>query len=327
VITCSGGGDPKLSPVVSLDDEAAGALAAQHLIDCRLERFAFYTPASIAAHVARGRLAGFRRIIEARGWECFVSPVPFPSEVDRLTQVHWPKLMEWLRQLPKPIGIFAGEDGLAHDLAGACLAADVGVPDHVAIIGVNNDDLLCEGAWPSLSSVEADFTRVGYHAAMLLDRMLNGQRLNEADRVARLPPLGVVQRVSTSLLAVSEPALADAIRFIREHACDPCSVDDVLREVPVGRRWLERQFVSQLGRTPHDEIIRVRIETAKRLLLQPELSVRLVGERCGFSRVQFGRAFRQVTGMTAAAYRRSTLRGEGKPPGVSVAKRSELDAN
>jgi LacI family transcriptional regulator len=86
----------------------------------------------------------------------------------------------------------------------------------------------------------------------------------------------------------------------------------VLREIPVGRRWLERQFVAQLGRTPHEEIVRVRIENSKRLLLRPEFGVVHVAERCGFSKVQFMRAFRQLTGTTPAAYRRQALRGTGR---------------
>jgi LacI family transcriptional regulator len=111
------------------------------------------------------------------------------------------------------------------------------------------------------------------------------------------------------VLAVDDPQVADAIRFIREHACDPCSVDDVLREVPVGRRWLERQFVKRLGRTPRDEILRVQMDAAKRLLLQPALTLPEIAERCGFSSgPTFGRAFLRAMGTTPATYRRAALR-------------------
>ena len=310
-IACSGAADTQLTPVVSLDDLGAGELAARHLIDCRLEHFAFYgNVIGGPPHIGQRRLAGFRRGLERGGYDCIESPVPYPWDIDRLTHVHWPALIAWLGELPKPIGIMAAEDGVAHDLAAACQEAGIPVPDQVAIIGVNNDDLLCEGAWPPLSSIDPDYTRVGYQAAMLLDRLLRGEAVPADERVIRLPPIGVVQRVSTSVLAVKDPSLAEAVRFIREHACDPCSVDDVLREIAVGRRWLERQFVAQLGRTPHDEIIRVRIDTARRLLLRPEFGVMQVAERCGFSKVQFMRAFRQQTGTTPAAYRRSALGGK-----------------
>jgi hypothetical protein len=167
-----------------------------------------------------------------------------------LTHEHRPQLIKWLRELPKPIGILAADDAVAHDLAASCLDAGIGVPEHVAIVGINNDDLLCESAWPPLSSVEADYSRMGYLAARHLDQLLSGQKLARKDRYVLLPPLGVVQRQSTDVLAVNDPDIAEAIRFIREHACEPCSVPDVLKHVPVGRRWLERQFASTLGPNP-----------------------------------------------------------------------------
>jgi len=147
-------------------------------------------------------------------------------------------------------------------------------------------------------------------AAKHLEILLRGDKMPASSRFVRLPPLGVVQRQSTNVLAVEDANVADALRFIREHACDPCNVQDVLREVPVGRRWLERNFLSVIGRTPHHEIARVRIEAAKRLLLQPELKIPEVAGRCGFTVTQtFNRAFRLATDSTPAAYRRAAHRG------------------
>jgi LacI family transcriptional regulator len=199
-------------------------------------------------------------------------------------------------------------DSTARDLASACLEAQIAVPDQVAIVGVNNDDLLCESAWPPLSSIDADYGRMGFLAAKLLDRLFAGETLKPEERLVRLPPVGVVRRQSTDVLAIDEPNVVAAVRFIREHACDPCTVDDVLRHVPVGRRWLERQFTQRLGHSPHEQIIQVRMETARQLLRQSDLSVGDAAFRCGFSDVaNFGRAFQQVVGTTPAAYRRTTL--------------------
>ena len=308
VFFCSAGADPKLAHIVGLNDKAAGAMAADHLMNCRLERFAFYglRPGQSVAHY---RLEGFREALAARGHVCLESPVQRPSGAQWVTHAHRPQLMKWLRELPKPIGIMAFDDACAHDLAAACLDADIGVPEHVAIIGVNNDDLLCESAWPPLSSIEVDFSRMGYVAARHLDKLLTGAVSSDEPRLfTLLPPLGVVQRQSTSVLAVDDANLANAVRYIREHACDPCNVPSVLREVPVGRRWLERQFLNKLGRSPHDEITRVRVDTARRLLLQPEMSMPEIAERCGFSAVQnLTRTFRQIMQTTPAAYRRNML--------------------
>jgi LacI family transcriptional regulator len=294
---------------VALDDVVAGQQAAQHLVDCRLEHFAFYG-VNPGFRTADNRLKGFHDQLARRGHVCVDCPLPIPTVRDMASHTLRPALIQWLRRLPKPVGILALDDTNAHELAEACMEADIGVPEHVAIIGVNNDDLLCEAAWPPLSSVDADYSRMGYTAARIIDRLLSGEKLEPEEQLTLLPPLGVVQRQSTNMLAVADANLADAIRYIREHACDPCSVDDVLRAVPVGRRWLERQFVAQLGRTPHDEIIRVRIETAKRLLSQEDLNIAEVAARCGYaSDKNFHATFLRAAGVTPAAYRRDARRG------------------
>ncbi len=309
VVYCSGGGDPAKCPVVALDDVMAGRQAAEHLLDCRLEHFGYYGLRP-NYRVAENRLLGFRQAVEGRGFTCHVCPLMAPLVHERVSHSHRPALVEWLRGLPRPVGIFAFDDTIAHDLAEACLEAEIAVPDDVAIIGVNNDDLLCESAWPPLSSVEADHARMGFAAAGLVDRLFAGQVLTADERLVRLPPLGVVRRQSTSTLAIADRNLADAVRYIREHACNPCSVGDVLRHVPVARRWLERQFVAHLGRTPHDEIARVRIETAQRLLARADLDVSEIAARCGFAEPKnFYVAFRKAAGVTPAAYRRRSLFG------------------
>lgn len=305
MIQCSAAGNPDVCPIVGLDGGLAGEQAAEHLMNCRLEHFAFYGSDTLHK-LSNQRFMGFKKAIEARGFRCIRAPMGSPTHEEWTVHGHRPRLIEWLRTLPKPIGIMTVDDMTAHDLAEACLEGDVPVPEQVAIVGVNNDDLLCEGAWPPLSSVEGDFSRMGYMAAQILDRLLAGETLTPEERLNLLPPLGVVQRQSTNILAVKDPNLAKAIHYIREHACDPCSVQDVLEVVPVGRRWLERQFVSQLGRTPHDEISRVRVETAKRFMRDSELKLYDISSRCGFSTLKwFYITFRKVTGTTPAAYRRA----------------------
>jgi LacI family transcriptional regulator len=310
IVMCSGSADPKKSPVVCLDDIAAGAMAANHLLDCRLEHFGYYGPTDTATPI--NRIAGFRQVLNARGFDCSISPTYWETDAGRIRHRHWPAVIKWLKELPKPAGILTFDDYSAFDLAAVALGGGIDVPDDVAIIGVNNDDLLCESAWPQLSSIEADWSRMGFAAAKILDGMMTGRQPFVSPTKISLPPLGVVKRLSTDVLAVDDPNLSDAVRFIREHACDPCTVQDVLRQVPVSRRNLERQFVSKLGRTPHDEIMHVRMESAKRLLQRLDLSLPDVAYKCGFSAASnFSRAFVQTQGMTPAAFRRSaTLRGK-----------------
>jgi len=308
VISCSGSGDPRAFPIVCADSTAIGRVAAAHLMECRLTHFGFY--GRRRGRIAADRLEGFEAALSAAGFSCLEAPLDYPDEDEIIEHSHWPVLMQWLASLPKPVGILAVDDPLAHDLAGACDAAEISVPDRVAIVGVNNDDLVCDATYPPLSSVEIDFSRVGYLAARQLDTLLQGNTLLEAERVIRVPPLGVVQRLSTSVQAVDDPQLAAAVAFIRDHACDPCDVPDVLREVAASRSWLERQFAGKLNRTPHDEIIRVRVERARLLLLDSDEKIARIAQRCGFTTLQsFGRVFRQVMGTTPAAFRRAHYRG------------------
>jgi LacI family transcriptional regulator len=309
VVRCSGSADPARTPVVCMNDFAVGAMAAEHLLDCHIESFGFYGH-NLHSAVSANRYRGFCETVAKRGFKCQDAGVGWTTSIDWEGDRHIDEVVEWLKALPQPVGIMAVDDSAAHDLAAICLHADIAVPERVAIIGVNNDDLMCESAWPPLSSVNCDYSRVGYIAASILDKLFARQKLLPEERHVQLAPLGIVRRQSTDILAVDNPDLADALRYIREHACNPCTVGDVLREVPVGRRWLERQFVKTLGRNPHDEIMRVRIETAKRLLLHRDLSLSEVGTRCGFAVQQnFGRAFLKATGSTPSAYRKLASRG------------------
>ena len=305
IVFCSGSANPHNLPVVCLDDRAAGVMAGEHLIECRLESFAFHGVVLSDNAVGAKRFAGLQEAVGRCGFTAVASGM---HSARGGPQPHRAALIEWLLQLPKPVGILGYDDGFAHDLAGACLEAELSVPDQVAIIGVNNDDLLCDSAWPPITSIDGDFGRCGFLAAKMLDRLMNGETLEPAERLIQLPPIGVVRRQSTDVLVIDQPEVVAAVRYIREHACDPCSVDDVLQHIHVGRRWLERQFTQRLGHSPHEEIIRIRMETARKLLHQSEISVAEAAFRCGFSdTANFSRSFQQAVGVTPAAFRRKTV--------------------
>lgn len=309
-ISCSGASPASHPYVVCLDDFAAGTMAAEHLLERRLESFAYYGIVNEPPSHSIYRHRGFAEALARAGYGCAVSPVTHPRDMlsSHGVQEHWPALIAWLRDLPKPVGIFAVDDSFAHDLAAACQHAALSVPEHVAIVGVNNDDLLCESAATPLSSIDPDFSRMGYGAARMLDRLLQGEQLSDAECRIALPPVRVVRRQSTDLLAVDDPDVADALRYMREHACDPCTVDDVLRHVAMGRRRLERIFARKLGSSPATEIARVQMEIAKQLLGQPEIKLAEVSHRCGFAdAASFSRAFARVVGTSPGAYRRKIL--------------------
>ena len=289
-------------PHVTTDELAVGEVAASHLIDCGLRHFGFVGHPNHGYSVQR-EIGFSRRLATA------------PHTLDRYHQKTPPTfdptggvfafdsgLKRWIEGLPKPVGIFACNDHWGLRLTEVCRELRLTVPDDVAIVGVDNDNLLCEIARPSLSSISIAGERIGYEAAGWLERMISGHKMPSAR--LRIPPVGLVARQSSDLLAVGDPDLAAALRYIRNHANEPIRVSDVLREVPVSRRYLERRFQQLLGRSPFDEIRRIHIDRAKHLLASTELPLSLVAERAGFSEPkQLSNVFHQEVGMTPSDYR------------------------
>jgi LacI family transcriptional regulator len=275
--------------------------AAEHLMERGFKMFGYC--GDNRYHWSRLRSSLFESHIRRAGYKChifegsFKSPAsgdPWDKEVDAIAR--------WLQKLPKPIGIMACYDVRGLQVLEACRRAELQVPDEVAVIGVHNDELLCELCDPPLSSVIPNARRAGYEAAGLLDRMMRGEKI-PTHRIL-IAPVGVATRQSTDVVAVDDPQLARALRFIREHACEGITVDDVLKVVPMSRKILERRFKKILKRTPHDQIMRVKIERAKSLLATTDLPIAVIAERCGFEHSDyFSVAFKRIVGEPPATYR------------------------
>ncbi|HUO09694.1 MAG TPA: DNA-binding transcriptional regulator [Phycisphaerae bacterium] len=301
VVGCSESSLIDASPLVCADDQQVGEIVAEHLLACAFRNFAYYGD----LRIGRARLHGFERRLAAADFHCHIAPPALFENRDDRPHPWAEELARWIDTLPKPVGIFAWNDVEARELAIACKDASIPIPDQVAIIGVNNDELLCESAWPPLSSLSIDFVRVGYVAAQLLERLLAGENIPEEERKICVRPGGVIRRQSTDVLAVDDPDIARAVAIIREHACGPFTVKDLLREIPLIRRTLERRFIEKLGRTPYEEITRVRMEMAQTLLRETNETLPRIAQRCGFCAPQaLNYMFRKATGQTPAAYRR-----------------------
>jgi LacI family transcriptional regulator len=179
------------------------------------------------------------------------------------------------------------------------------VPDQVAVVGVDNDEFLCSLSDPPLSSIAPDTHRTGYEAAALLDRLMTGREKQRGQAIF-IEPLGVISRRSTDVFALGDADVSAAVRFIREHAWEGISVKDLLREVPLSRRVLEDRFRKLLGRTPHDEIARVRFERVRQLLREARLPLAEIARRSGFRNAEYlATAFRREFGMSPKSYRNS----------------------
>lgn len=290
-------------PLVEVDHEKVGSMAAQYFIDRGYTNFGYYGSSRAEFSVSRER--GFRTTIEKHGFSvqsCHADYLPRPSfetswkRVDR-------KVQHWLRHLQKPVAIFCSNDVPARDLAETCLASSFKVPEQVALLGVDNDEAECRLARPPLSSVEIPSEQIGYEAARLLDLILSGKPAPLGPTI--IPPIRVISRQSTDTTAVSDPDVRNALAYIRSHYSLHIGVEQVSRGIAIGRRNLERKMSKHLGRTVLQEIQRIRIEAAQQLLAETDLSIAAIATQIGFSNARrMATIFQQQVGTTPSKLRR-----------------------
>jgi LacI family transcriptional regulator len=289
-------------PWVETDNRAIASLAADHLLERGFRHFGFCgVPAFDWSNERRDE---FVKRLGASGHGCSVYPATsgaraaaWPSWVDEQ-----PALEAWVRSLPKPCGIMACYDIRAQQVVEVCRTLGIAVPDEAAIVGVDNDELLCDLCDPPLSSVAPDTDQTGYLAAKLLARMMTGKKVPaDAHLIA---PIGLITRGSTDVLAIADRDITAAVRFIRDHACEGIGVEDVLAIVPLSRRVLDKRFRELIGRTPHEEIGRLQVERVKVLLKETDLPLAAIAQRSGFTYVEYmSVVFKKKVGLPPREYR------------------------
>lgn len=290
-------------PWVETDDAAIAQLAAEHLLERGFRQMGFCGERGF--NWSLWREEHFQRIVEQAGCICHVHQSLSSLQKGYSWNREKQRLAAWARQLPKPIGVMACYDIKAQQLLDVCRELRIAVPEEVAVIGVDNDPLLCGLANPPLSSVIPNVRRTGYEAAVLLDRMMAGERVSAEAHLIK--PLGVHTRQSTEVQAMNDADVAAAVRFISEHACEGIDVSDVLRHTPLTRRELESRFQKVLNRTPHQEILRVRMTRIKRLLAETTLSLAEIAGQTGYQHVEYlSVAFKREVGQTPREFRRAT---------------------
>ncbi len=280
------------------DITAGGRAGAEHLIGLGFQRFAFCGfQKQPFSHL---RQEGFEEKVRQAGGTCFVHQVD-PATLD--WPAVWKGVADWVAGLPKPIGLMAVKDALALEVLEACGDLGIKVPDQVAVLGMGNDIALCQRANPLLSSVDPGIARIGFQAATWLEEMMSGKSL--PPQTLLLPPAGVVGRASTDTLSLADPQMAKILRHICEHACDPMQVNDLLTIVPLSRRSLEVRFFQARGRSLHEEIRRIQLQRAMRLLAQTYLPLEHVARASGFGSPDWmGKVFRKELGVTPGEHRR-----------------------
>jgi len=298
---------PKVKGIaqICVDDEKVGRLAAKYLTQRGFRHFAYCGETDRYPMVLRGN--NFQAALTDQGMSCH-------------KYSHWPSgvfqdgygwqwsgknkpLLKWLLALPKPIGIFASHDYIAREVNMACRKENIGVPDEVAILGVDDDEVVCLTTHPSLSSIKTPQRRIGFESGFLLHQMMQGKP--PPPEPILLAPTGVITRQSTDFTAMTDPDITQIVQFIRKHPDQPIRVTDAIKNIPASRRSLETRFKAQYRRTIFEEIQFNHVTRAKHLLCETDWPIEKVAEASGFNnRERLDDVFRQIVGTSPAVYRR-----------------------
>jgi LacI family transcriptional regulator len=287
-------------PAILTDSASIGSMAAEHFLDRGFQNFAYCGYDEFLW--SRRRAECFTERLKQAGFDADVYCQPV-SKAGRAARREQTRIADWLRSLPRPVALMCCNDDRALQVIEACKAADLRVPDDVAVLGVDNDVLVCDLADPPISSIALDTETAGHEAARLLDHLMKGGPMTGQEVWVRATH--IVTRMSTDILAVRDLDVAAALRFIRRNPNRLIQVDDVVEATNVSRRVLEKRFKAILRRSVHQEIRRVRVHNIIPLLVGTGMSITDIAVRCGFDGVEhISRYFRKETGASLRDYRR-----------------------
>ena len=293
---------------IRTNSAAIARMAVAHLVERSLRHFAFCGFVGCAWSLRREE--AFSRYLTDQGFDCETHRIELANWMQRPNWIeNWedeqPILLDWLKSLPKPVGLMACNDICGREVLQVCAAAGLRVPDDIAVVGVDNDEMMCELSSPPLSSIALDLDKAGYESAKLLDNLMSGHL--DGENVVQVEPVCVVTRQSSDLIVQDDPCVASALRFIKNHAGHTIGVPNVVEQAGVSRRTLERRFFKALGRSIGSEITQCRVERAKRLLLETDLPSHRVAAGAGFGSIKtFNRVFRRAAGVSPQRFRQSS---------------------
>ncbi len=288
---------------VCADNRKIGQLAAKHFLERGFTNFAYFGGKNI--HFAKLREVGFAETLHECGlnYSVFRKRLRLDFYGSNVLGEISTRFYQWLRSLPKPAAIFTCNDAYALIVNESCRQLGFHVPDDIAILGVDNDEQFCQLEAPALSSIELPARQIGLEAAAMLDDLIHDKPLSRSPKI--IPPLGIVLRQSTDIVAIEDNKLAAAIKFIREHADSPITVNDICKALYISRRSLETSMKKQLGHTPLAEINRNHIERAKTLLLNTDMQMPNIASSSGFnSPERMSVVFKKLAGITPSQYRK-----------------------
>ena len=282
------------------DPEAIGKLAAEHLLDRGYKNYAFCGYDFINWSHARGN--AFSKVLAENGFQTHYYVQPKSPRKRRWENEQY-IMAKWLQSLPKPVGVMASNDDRAQQVIEACKIENLHVPEQVSVLGVDDDEFVCDLTEPPLSSVLLDNEKAGFEASRLLHNMMEFENIPNQEII--VTPTHIVTRESTEILAIDDPQVALAVRYIRQHCKGLIQVSDVVNVVALGRRTLEERFNKIIGRSIFNEITRCRINKISEALLESNKSISELALDFGYpDEAHISRYFRRTQGVTPLEYRK-----------------------
>ena len=288
---------------LSTDEIGAGRMAAEYFMERGFRNFAFCGFDDMIW--SQQKCDGFKRALTEAGFQTSVYRQPAAKHL-RKSAKEQPIIAAWLKSLPKPIALMTCNDDRGQDVLAACKIAECKVPDDVAILGVDNDELICNFSYPQLSSIALSTERAGYEAAKVLDKLMRGEKIEDNEKQVTISPLHVVTRQSTDIMAIEDKDVAQAVGYIRRHSREIIQVGDVAQAVGLSRRALEQHFRKAIDHSVHDEIKHTRVNQMANMLIGTNLSISQIAKLLGYPYTSnnISRYFKQLKGMSPLGYRR-----------------------
>jgi LacI family transcriptional regulator len=283
------------------DENAVGRMAAEYFINHGFTRFAFCGFDNMIWSRRRGE--SFSRTIKEYFFKTYFYK---QDEIKESNEEEEQNLIaQWLQSLPKPIAVMACNDDKGREVLSACKIANFKVPNDVAILGVDDDDLICSLSYPQLSSIAVSTETAGYEAARILDKLMDGKEITESEKEIPISPVHVVTRHSTDIMAIEDQQIAEAVNYIRKNSKRVLQVGDVAEAVGLSRRTLEQRFRKVLAHSVHEEITFARVNHMADILINTNMSVSQIARLLGYPYANnISRYFKRQKGMSPSEYRK-----------------------
>jgi len=290
-------------PRVTVDDAAISRMAAQHFLERGFKHFAFYSWPTVEVNALRKEVF-FQTLREAGiSGEHLYEIQQSPAKMLGQWENHQQLIYRQLEKMPRPLAVFTGQDNLGATLIEICSRKGIHVPEEIAILGVDDIEMLCDCLATPLSSIDTNLEKLGYTAAQQLDRLMKGEIENDEPPVL-IEPKEIVLRQSTDALAIGHPAVVKALQYIKDHFHEPITLENIGEYAGMSKRGMEKAFLKHLGNSPATELRRIRLDHAKRLLTETDEKISSIAWNCGYSNSSnLSFAFNRETGMSPRAYR------------------------